>query len=113
MKFLLTDSGVKNPSIHAALLDLLGKPIEECVALAIPTASYGHPWAKPAGPWRFISGRGGRPGSAAVVRVQPPLYPTGRERYRATIIRDGRAEHSVPAVTAREAVAWAERVALD
>lgn len=61
MKFLLTDSGVKNPSIHAALLDLLGKPIEECVALAIPTASYGHPWAKPAGPWRFISGRGGNP----------------------------------------------------
>jgi dipeptidase E len=61
MKFLLTDSGVKNPSIHAALLDLLGKPIEECVALAIPTASYGHPWAEPAGPWRFISGRGGNP----------------------------------------------------
>ena len=42
MKLLLTSAGVKNPSIHAALVDLLGKPIAECDALAIPTASYGH-----------------------------------------------------------------------
>jgi len=27
MKLLLTSAGVKNPSIHAALLSLLGKPI--------------------------------------------------------------------------------------
>lgn len=42
MKLLLTSAGVKNPSIHAALVDLLPKPIEECAALCIPTATYGH-----------------------------------------------------------------------
>jgi dipeptidase E len=55
MKLLLTSAGVKNPSIHAALLELLGKPIAECSALVIPTASYGHP-LKPTVAWGFISG---------------------------------------------------------
>ena len=41
MKLLLTSAGIKNPSIHDALLDLLGKPIAECSALCIPTAMYG------------------------------------------------------------------------
>ena len=54
MKLLLTSAGIKNPSIHAALVDLLGKPLEECDALAIPTASYGH--YSFAGAWRFING---------------------------------------------------------
>lgn len=43
MKMLLTSAGVKNPSIHAALEDLLPKPISECNALCIPTALYGLP----------------------------------------------------------------------
>ncbi|GIH03708.1 peptidase E [Rhizocola hellebori] len=38
MKLLLTDSGVRNKSIHEALVDLLGKPIAESNALFIPTA---------------------------------------------------------------------------
>src|SRR2546429_5186551 len=42
VKFLLTSAGIKNSSINEALLDLLGKPIAECDALCIPTASYGH-----------------------------------------------------------------------
>jgi dipeptidase E len=29
MKFLLTSAGIKNTSIHDALVDLLGKPIAE------------------------------------------------------------------------------------
>ena len=37
MKFLLCSSGVSNPSIHAALVELLGKPICESSALCIPT----------------------------------------------------------------------------
>ena len=41
MKLLLTDSGVRNASILAALVDLLGKPIAEASALCIPTAGYG------------------------------------------------------------------------
>jgi dipeptidase E len=40
MKLLLTSGGVRNPSIHAALLDLLGKPTAEASALCITTASY-------------------------------------------------------------------------
>jgi dipeptidase E len=57
LKLLLTSAGIKNPSIRAALVELLGKPIEEASALCIPTASYGHPNVGPgSGPWRFISG---------------------------------------------------------
>ena len=57
MKLLLTSAGVKNPSIQNALVEMLGKPIAECNALAIPTAGYGHPYGSPGGAWRFISGR--------------------------------------------------------
>jgi dipeptidase E len=57
MKFLLTSAGIKNTSIHEALVDLLGKPIAESSALCIPTAAYGHPMAGPAAAWRFISGQ--------------------------------------------------------
>jgi dipeptidase E len=57
VRLLLTSAGVKNASIHEALVDLLGKPITDCDALLIPTAGYGHPHGKPAGAWRFITGR--------------------------------------------------------
>jgi dipeptidase E len=57
MRFLLTSAGIKNTSIHDALVDLLGKPIAESNALCIPTAAYGHPMAGPGAAWRFISGR--------------------------------------------------------
>jgi dipeptidase E len=56
VKLLLTSAGIKNPSIHDALVDLVGKPISECDALCIPTALYGHPWAGPRQAWRCISG---------------------------------------------------------
>ena len=49
MKFLLTSAGIRNASIHDALVELLGKPITESSALCIPTASYGHPMAGPPG----------------------------------------------------------------
>jgi len=59
MKFLLTSAGIKNTSIHDALVDLLGKPIAESNALCIPTAIYAIPDG--AGhAWRFISGREAR-----------------------------------------------------
>jgi hypothetical protein len=55
MKFLLTSAGIKNPSIHSALVELLGKPIAEARALCIPTAIY--PFSSgPATADRFISG---------------------------------------------------------
>ena len=61
MKLLLTSAGIKNQSIHDALVDLLGKPVAESNALCIPTAAYGSSYSTPAGPWRFISGRSDQP----------------------------------------------------
>jgi dipeptidase E len=59
MRFLLTSAGIKNTSIHDALVDLLGKPIAESSALCIPTAAYANPGG--AGhAWRFISGQEAR-----------------------------------------------------
>jgi dipeptidase E len=57
MKLLLTSAGVKNASIHNALLDLLGKPIADSNGLCIPTAQYGHPQVSPDMAWSFISGQ--------------------------------------------------------
>ena len=60
MKFLLTSAGIKNPSIHDALVDLLGKPIAEAGALCIPTAIY--PFSVgPSMAYRFISGTTANP----------------------------------------------------
>jgi len=55
MKLLLTSAGISNPSIRAALLELLGRPIAECQALVNSTASYplrGGPELA----WSFIAG---------------------------------------------------------
>jgi dipeptidase E len=57
MRLLLTSAGIKNASIHDALVDLLGKPIADCSAMCIPTAGYGHPYAGPVKAWQFISGQ--------------------------------------------------------
>jgi dipeptidase E len=54
VKLLLTSAGIQNPTIRTAMVDLLGKPIEECDALLIPTASYGH--YSFAGAQKFVSG---------------------------------------------------------
>src|SRR5438132_6223315 len=55
MRFLLTSAGIKNTSIHDALVDLLGNPIAESKALCIPTAT--HALGQPELAWRFISGQ--------------------------------------------------------
>ena len=60
MKFLLTSAGIKNTSIHDALVDLLGKPIAESSALCIPTAAYAFPGGA-AVAWRLISGQSRHP----------------------------------------------------
>jgi dipeptidase E len=62
VQLLLTSGGVTNATIRQALVDLLGKPIDEASALAIPTAMYGHPNVGPGEKvWQFISGRSGNP----------------------------------------------------
>lgn len=55
MRLLLTSAGIKNASIHDALVELLGKPIAESSALIIPTAIYPFPGGA-GGAWRAISG---------------------------------------------------------
>jgi dipeptidase E len=55
MKFLLTSSGISNPSINAALVDLLGKPIAQSNALCIPTGIYPFPNGAE-GAYRLIHG---------------------------------------------------------
>lgn len=48
MKLLLTSGGITNPTIHAALVRLLGKPVDQARALVVPTAQWGHPACGPA-----------------------------------------------------------------
>jgi dipeptidase E len=60
MKLLLTSAGIKNPSLHDALLDLLGKPIAEASALCITTASYAMSNGTEMA-YRFITGDSGTP----------------------------------------------------
>jgi dipeptidase E len=60
VRFLLTSAGIKNASIHDALVELLGKPIAESSALCIPTAIY--PFSVgPSMAYRFITGSAGSP----------------------------------------------------
>jgi dipeptidase E len=60
MRALLTSAGIKNRSIHDALVDLLDKPIAESNALFIPTAIY--PFPGGAGmAWRMICGKAPSP----------------------------------------------------
>jgi dipeptidase E len=60
MKLLLTSAGIKNMSIHSALVELLGKPVSESSALFIPTAIY--PFPRGAGmAWQAICGKAQSP----------------------------------------------------
>jgi dipeptidase E len=60
LRFLLTSAGIKNTSIHEALVDLLGKPIAESSALCIPTAIYAFPGGAGSA-WRLLNGRAATP----------------------------------------------------
>src|SRR5215470_2983009 len=60
MRALLTSAGIKNSSIHDALVDLLGKPIADSNALVIPTALYPFPGG-PGMAWRAICGKASSP----------------------------------------------------
>jgi dipeptidase E len=87
VKLLLTSGGVTNPSIHSALVELLGKPIGECHALCVPTAQWGHPMCGPttvrgliaADPsFRYLTGLGW----ASLGVLELTALPTiGRERW--------------------------------
>jgi dipeptidase E len=86
LKLLLTSGGITNPSIHSALLELLGKPIEECDALCIPTAQWGHQMLGPTSVRGFVAGEPPRlmtaMGWSSVGVLELSALPTiGKERW--------------------------------
>ncbi len=91
MKFLLTSAGVKNESIRAALVDLLGKPVAECSALCIPTAIYPFPGG-PSMAYRFISGSTSSPmcelGWKSLGVLELTALPSIQEAYWAAAVQE-------------------------
>jgi dipeptidase E len=60
MKILLTSAGIKNRSVHHALVQLLAKPIAESSALVIPTAVYPLPGGAGMA-WQAVCGKASSP----------------------------------------------------
>jgi dipeptidase E len=60
MKYLLTSAGIKNTSIHEALVDLQGKPIAEAFSDSFTTEIYTFP-SGPSMAYRFINGSTAKP----------------------------------------------------
>ncbi|AEI13365.1 Type 1 glutamine amidotransferase-like domain-containing protein [Cellulomonas gilvus] len=87
MKLLLTSGGVTNASIRAALVQMLGKPVEESAALVVPTAQWGHPMCGPASVRRLVAAGAGSPhlaglGWASLGVLELTALPTiGAERW--------------------------------
>lgn len=93
MRLLLTSAGVRNQTIRDALLKLLGRPIEECVALCIPTAMYGHPYGGPGqNVWKFVAGRSEQPmvdlGWRSVGMIELTALPSINREQWVPLIRD-------------------------
>nr|WP_255622153.1 Type 1 glutamine amidotransferase-like domain-containing protein [Tessaracoccus sp. OS52] len=63
----MTSGGVTNASIRSELVDLVGKPIDECDALFIPTAQWGHPMCSPQTALMSVAGR--TPGTQDLVEL--------------------------------------------
>ena len=91
MKLLLTSGGVKNTSIHNALVDLLGKPIFESSALFIPTGVYPFPGGARMA-WRAICGRSPSPlcelGWKSLGVLELTALPTIREENWVPLVRE-------------------------
>jgi dipeptidase E len=82
---------VRNPSIRDALVGLLGKPIEECSALFVPTGVY--PFPGGAGmAWKAISGQAASPlcelGWKSLGVLELTALPTIREENWAPLVRE-------------------------
>jgi len=91
MKLLLTSAGIKNPSIHDALVGLLGKPIAESSALFVPTGIY--PFPGGAGmAWQAICGKAQNPlcelGWKSLGVLELTALPTIREEHWVPMVRE-------------------------
>ncbi|MEU7589619.1 Type 1 glutamine amidotransferase-like domain-containing protein [Micromonospora sp. NPDC049230] len=91
MKFLLTSSGICNPSISDALVDLLGKPIAEATALFVPTGVYPFPGGAERA-WKAIHGRASIPlsqlGWKSLGILELTALPTIREENWVPAVRE-------------------------
>ncbi|MFG1674947.1 Type 1 glutamine amidotransferase-like domain-containing protein [Micromonospora sp. NPDC049282] len=91
MKFLLTSSGICNPSISDALVDLLGKPIAESTALFIPTGVYPFPGGSMRA-WKAIHGQASIPlsqlGWKSLGNLELTALPTIREENWVPAVRE-------------------------
>ncbi|MCZ7436411.1 Type 1 glutamine amidotransferase-like domain-containing protein [Micromonospora sp. WMMC241] len=91
MKFLLTSSGICNPSISDALVDLLGKPVAESTALFVPTGVYPFPGGS-ASAWQAIHGRASIPltqlGWKSLGVLELTALPTIREENWVPAVRE-------------------------
>jgi dipeptidase E len=95
MRILLTSSGIRNTSIHDALVELLGKSIAESSALCIPTGVQPFPGG-PSHVYGFINGTVGGPmcrlGWKSLGVLELTALPSIRE------------EHWIPAVQEADAL---------
>ena len=93
MKFLLTSSGIGNPSISDALVDLLGKPVAESTALFIPTGVYPFPGGAEMA-WKAIYGEAPSPlcelGWKSLGVLELTALPTIQEENWVPAVRRGR-----------------------
>jgi dipeptidase E len=91
VKLLLTSSGIRNTSIHDALVDLLGKPIAESSALCIPTGVQPFPGG-PSHVYGFISGSSGGPmcglGWKSLGVLELTALPSIKEEYWVPAVQD-------------------------
>ncbi|MEU8419618.1 Type 1 glutamine amidotransferase-like domain-containing protein [Micromonospora sp. NPDC048835] len=91
MKFLLTSSGVSNPSISDALVDLLGKPIAESTALLVPTGVHPFPGGAERA-WKAVHGHATIPlcqlGWKSLGLLELTALPTVREENWVPAVRE-------------------------
>ena len=91
MKILLTSSGIRNASIHDALVALLGKPIAESSALCIPTGVQPFPGG-PSHVYGFINGSSGGPmcglGWKSLGVLELTALPSIKEEYWVSAVKE-------------------------
>jgi dipeptidase E len=87
MKFLLTSSGIANPSISDALVGLLGKPIAESTALFIPTGVYPFPGGGESA-WKAMHGPLCELGWKSLGMLELTALPTIREENWVPAVRE-------------------------
>jgi dipeptidase E len=91
MRFLLTSYGISNASIDGALVDLLGKPIDESSALCIPTGMYPFPDGA-SGAYQFINGTSPSPmcglGWKSLGVLELTALPTVTEEHWTTAVQE-------------------------